>query len=713
MLCRTASALLALLLVLVAACSRDGEQGPPKREPICSTCGPDLVVDEATLAAVLELAERDFEPGACEVGAGCVGSAGGRRLLLFGAAVRNQGDRPAVPDPEDHLAPRCGEAPVLAGFLAWRILDEEGVPVREGAADLACLADGSPGDESAPAASLFSCEGEQGLQPGWIADPTAPGACTFADVSDLLPGDYLFELTVNPSGVIAETRLDNNVGSAPFRIEPPVCEGLVCGADCCPPGVRCEEGRCALPDLIIDVEALHQSIRVDEANFAADDCAVEEACVGGTGLRRLLRFTLATPNVGGADLFVGDPSQSSEAQWSACHEHYHMVEFASYRLLRKDGTVAAVGHKQAFCLMDTQPAGDWGPTQAQYDCNYQGISRGWSDSYGSGLDCQWVDVTGVPEGDYLLDVQINGARRYPELDYDNNSVQIPVYLPADPSQCVPRDEVCGDGRDQDCDGEPDDGCPPLAENDTCATGWHLDGSGTWTGFIGEATARDAGGSCGGAGGTLHFSLQVLAEEIVYLSTHGSAIDTVLRVERGRCGEASEVACSDATCGGDAGQFAGVLTAGTYDVIVQAKEAGASGEVKLTVQRSGCSGARPIAGPGSYAGNTAGAGADTMTSCGLGGGPDELWFFATCPGETQVEISTCGASAAFDTVLELRQGSCRGLPAACNDDQLGGSCATAGGSTLRKRLEGEGLWFLVVDGYLASDGGSYTLDVTGL
>ena len=47
------------------------------------------------------------------------------------------------------------------------------------------------------------------------------------------------------------------------------------------------------------------------------------------------------------------------------------------------------------------------PLSSQYDCDFQGISQGWSDSYGSGLDCQWVDITGVPEGDYLLEIRIN------------------------------------------------------------------------------------------------------------------------------------------------------------------------------------------------------------------------------------------------------------------------------------------------------------------
>ena len=34
----------------------------------------------------------------------------------------------------------------------------------------------------------------------------------------------------------------------------------------------------------------------------------------------------------------------------------------------------------------------------KYDCSNQGIQKGWSDLYGNALDCQWLDITGVPSG---------------------------------------------------------------------------------------------------------------------------------------------------------------------------------------------------------------------------------------------------------------------------------------------------------------------------
>ena len=58
-------------------------------------------------------------------------------------------------------------------------------------------------------------------------------------------------------------------------------------------------------------------------------------------------------------------------------------------------------------MRDDRPALTEGGTLAwsafpQYDCVFQGLSAGWADVYSSDLDCQWLDVTGVPEGDYLL-----------------------------------------------------------------------------------------------------------------------------------------------------------------------------------------------------------------------------------------------------------------------------------------------------------------------
>jgi hypothetical protein len=193
-----------------------------------------------------------------------------------------------------------------------------------------------------------------------------------------------------------------------------------------------------LPNITINAARIQQSLVFDSSMFKAKDCAVVEGCVGGTGKRRLLRFAVQTPNIGNADLYLGNPVNNPAFEFSPCHGHYHLNGYASYDLLQLDRTPVVVsgrnivGHKQAFCLLDSvkiDPAA--GP--AKYNCSNQGISVGWSDVYGASLDCQWVDVTGVPVGQYLLRVTINGGpdgpHQFLESNYNDNVATVTVNIP--------------------------------------------------------------------------------------------------------------------------------------------------------------------------------------------------------------------------------------------------------------------------------------------
>jgi len=210
--------------------------------------------------------------------------------------------------------------------------------------------------------------------------------------------------------------------------------------------------RCALPDLTVSADVAQASLGLGFAAFAADSCALQEGCVSGPGVRRLLRFSTQTANVGGSDIVLGDPTTTPGFEFAACHGHFHFEGYADYQLLDASGGVAATGHKQAFCLLDSEPVGIAGaPTTPRFHCGFQGIQRGWSDVYGSGLDCQWVDVTDVPAGDYTLRISINPERLIQEGDYTNNTADIAVHLDApqalDPvAECSPPAR----GVDRDC-----------------------------------------------------------------------------------------------------------------------------------------------------------------------------------------------------------------------------------------------------------------------
>lgn len=221
---------------------------------------------------------------------------------------------------------------------------------------------------------------------------------------------------------------------------------------------------------------LYPVIRNPQLQFrtvAANDCEVEEGCTM-PGFRRLLRFDLITPNVGEADLHLGAPTAANRPremfEWGTCHNHWHLRDYADYRLYDLAGNEVGRGHKQSFCLEDF---GSWmgmgapncrnPPGQPDdppgcihpYTCENQGIHRGNHDIYDRSLDCQYVDVTGVPPGTYRLVVRINTSRVVQESNYEDNVAEMMVTItepgdaapPTDPTQaCTSREE----GPDREC-----------------------------------------------------------------------------------------------------------------------------------------------------------------------------------------------------------------------------------------------------------------------
>jgi hypothetical protein len=188
---------------------------------------------------------------------------------------------------------------------------------------------------------------------------------------------------------------------------------------------------CDGPDLF--PTSMGMSWQEDDIFVAENSCLLYEECVGGPGSRHLLRFDTITPNMGSRDLTMGVPTNHPDLfHFSQCHGHYHFDGYAVYDLLDADGNVVAEGHKQAFCLLDWN---SWsGVPGTGYTCSNQGISKGWQDVYGGYLDCNWIDVTDVPNGAYTLRISVNpalaetGKPPIIERDYDNNVLEVPVEI---------------------------------------------------------------------------------------------------------------------------------------------------------------------------------------------------------------------------------------------------------------------------------------------
>ena len=188
------------------------------------------------------------------------------------------------------------------------------------------------------------------------------------------------------------------------------------------------------PDLTVDPKRFVSQMEIIDRLFDSSSCEIAEGSVGGVGYRRLLRFDTVLINGGDGDLVVGSPTDKKNPYhsvfiYSACHNHFHIAGFSNYQLLNLDRTVAALGHKQAFCLEDLLKYTNDNKSSG-YTCAFQGITTGWADWYFKQLSGQWIDITGVPEGDYIVHVEINAAHTFPEgANRYTNVIETTIHVP--------------------------------------------------------------------------------------------------------------------------------------------------------------------------------------------------------------------------------------------------------------------------------------------
>lgn len=119
------------------------------------------------------------------------------------------------------------------------------------------------------------------------------------------------------------------------------------------------------------------------------------------------------------------------------HRHWHLLGFERYELRTADGKAVGRDRKTGFCLGDrydarasvripgeppravwTQECGRGQPERLRIR---EGISPGFGDDYVPLLEGQYIDVTGLPAGRYLLVHEVNPGHDLREESYGNNA----------------------------------------------------------------------------------------------------------------------------------------------------------------------------------------------------------------------------------------------------------------------------------------------------
>ena len=200
------------------------------------------------------------------------------------------------------------------------------------------------------------------------------------------------------------------------------------------------------------------------------DIRLERETTGALAGHRLLRFTTVVVNEGTGPIdVVGSRSCRStsrcptmrvrqrlcrsDGSWTVRrtsarlrfevgdhHRHWHVVGYEGYSLFRLGvwDTKPRVGAKFGFCFFDiarVRPLGPPGRRYLESDCGtprslrvHVGLSEGWSDTYPWYFAGQYIDVTGVAPGDYLLCVTADPAKRFQQSDITNDQAWVRLHI---------------------------------------------------------------------------------------------------------------------------------------------------------------------------------------------------------------------------------------------------------------------------------------------
>jgi hypothetical protein len=207
-----------------------------------------------------------------------------------------------------------------------------------------------------------------------------------------------------------------------------------------------------------------------------------------TNLNRLTKVTQRLEQ-GGA--LVEHPTAATMFYSGDGHNHWHVFGLQAWELAFQatPNEVIATAAKTGFCFWDNVNLSD----QPRFytgsaECHQQvdgsvpmGLSVGWGDKYPWSIAFQYIDISGMPNGNYCLTVTADPRGEFIEANIANNSVQTLISIQSSIVTVLA----------PNCSGTPESRIVHVADLDKSAKGKGK--SGKWEAFV-TVTVRDSAGS---------------------------------------------------------------------------------------------------------------------------------------------------------------------------------------------------------------------------